>query len=299
MAKTLLEIVQQASGELGLGVPNAAASSTAQDVVQMVYLANALGEELLRKWDWQQLVKEYVFQTVASTSTGNVTSGSAIITGIPSTTGLDTTYYVSAAGFPTGVTILSVDSATQITLTQPATATGAGVTLNFGKGKYALPSDWLRQISRTDWDKSRRWEMLGPSSPQEWQWLKSSYISTGPRMRYRILGNTFQVYPPPSQSSLTLGFEYISSNWVSGNAARLTNDSQQPLFDGRLMVLGTKKKWLETKNFDATAATQEFERELQICMTQDADMPALSFAPQPTNILINWNNIPDAGYGTS
>jgi hypothetical protein len=45
MAKTLLEIVQQASGELGLGVPNAAASSTAQDVVQMVYLANALGDE--------------------------------------------------------------------------------------------------------------------------------------------------------------------------------------------------------------------------------------------------------------
>ena len=110
MAKTLLEIVQQASGELGLGVPNAAASSTAQDVVQMVYLANALGEELLRKWDWQQLVKEYVFQTVASASTGDVTSGSAIITGIPSTTGLDTTYYVSAAGFPTGVTILSVAS---------------------------------------------------------------------------------------------------------------------------------------------------------------------------------------------
>jgi hypothetical protein len=299
MAKTLLEIVQQASGELGLFVPNAAASSTAQDVVQMVYLANALGEELLRKWDWQLLVKEYVFQTEASTSTGNVTADSAVITGIPSTVGLDTTYYVGANGFPAGVTIVSVDSATQITLSQPATATGTGVTLNFGKGKYALPSDWLRQVSRTNWDKSKRWELLGPSSPQEWQWLKSSYISTGPRLRYRILGNTFQVYPQPGQSGLSLGFEYVSSNWVDGTASRMTNDADVPLFDGRLMVLGTKKKWLETKNFDTTAVAQEYDRELQMCLGQDADMPTLSFAPQPANILINWNNIPDAGYGTS
>jgi len=299
MAKTLLEIVQQASGELGLSVPNAAASSTAQDVVQMVYLANALGEELLLKWDWQLLVKEYVFQTEASTSTGNVTADSAVITGIPSTVGLDTTYYVGANGFPAGVTIVSVDSATQITLSQPATATGTGVTLNFGKGKYALPSDWLRQVSRTNWDKSKRWELLGPSSPQEWQWLKSSYISTGPRLRYRILGNTFQVYPQPGQSGLSLGFEYVSSNWVDGTASRMTNDADVPLFDGRLMVLGTKKKWLETKNFDTTAVAQEYDRELQMCLGQDADMPTLSFAPQPANILINWNNIPDANYGTS
>lgn len=297
----LLEIIQQASGELGLTVPNAAATSTAQDVIQMVALANGLGSELVRRWEWQNCTTEYVFTTQFLTTTGNVTANSAVITNIPTTAGLNSTWYVSGNGIPAGLSIVSVDSATQVTLTQPATITGTGVTLNFSKARYSLPSDWDRQISRTDWDKSRRWELLGPTSGQEWQWLKSSYISTGPRLRYRILGNTFQVYPPPPQAGLTMGFEYITKNWaidVSGNRkARMTVDTDSPVFPDRLMVLGTKLKWLQAKNFDTTAAQQLYDDELEIAKGADADMPMVSMTPVPGNVLIQWNNIPDSGYG--
>lgn len=298
---TLLDIVQQATGELGLSVPNAAATSTAQDVIQLVALANGLGDELVRRWEWQYCTIEYVFNTQFQTSSGNVTADSAVVTNIPSTAGLDSTWYVSGNGLPAGLSIVSVDSATQVTLTQPATSTATGTVLNFSKGKYSLPADWDRQISRTDWDKSRRWELLGPTSGQEWQWLKSSYISTGPRLRYRILGNTFEVYPPPPQAGLTLGFEYISSNWcfdAGGNRkARMTVDTDYPVFPHRLMVLGTKLKWLETKNFDTTAAYRDYMAELEIAKGSDADMPMVSMAPVPGNVLIQWNNIPDSNYG--
>jgi hypothetical protein len=64
--------------------------------------------------------------------TGNTTSGSAIITGIASTTGYQTGWAVSGTGIPTSTTILSINSPTQITLNKNATATNAGVTLKLG-----------------------------------------------------------------------------------------------------------------------------------------------------------------------
>ncbi|PJF28469.1 MAG: hypothetical protein CUN53_00155 [Phototrophicales bacterium] len=63
------------------------------------------------------------FSTV---QTGTTTTGSAVVTGLSSTTGMLAGMPVTAAtGIPTGTKIQSVDSATQITLTQNATASGA------------------------------------------------------------------------------------------------------------------------------------------------------------------------------
>jgi len=55
--------------------------------------------------------------------TGNTTLGSAIITNIPSTTGMVVGDFVAGTGIPTGSYILTVDSAIQITLDTNATAT--------------------------------------------------------------------------------------------------------------------------------------------------------------------------------
>lgn len=62
----------------------------------------------------------------SSTQTGTTTSGSAVVTGLTSTTGMIAGMFVTAAsGIATNAKIQSVDSATQITLTANATATGA------------------------------------------------------------------------------------------------------------------------------------------------------------------------------
>jgi len=63
----------------------------------------------------------------SSTQTGTTTSGSPVVTGLTSTTGMITGMFVTAAsGIPVNAKIQSIDSATQITLTVNATATGAG-----------------------------------------------------------------------------------------------------------------------------------------------------------------------------
>ena len=75
----MLQLVQQASAELGLAVPSSVAGNQTQDVVQMLALLNAAGYELARQYPWQALNTEYRFTTQYSTQTGATTDGSAQI----------------------------------------------------------------------------------------------------------------------------------------------------------------------------------------------------------------------------
>ncbi len=56
------------------------------------------------------------------TSSGNITAGSPVITGIPSTAIFQVFWSVSGTGIPGGAYIASVDSPSQVTISSPATA---------------------------------------------------------------------------------------------------------------------------------------------------------------------------------
>jgi hypothetical protein len=142
--------------------------------------------------------------------------------------------------------------------------------------------------------------MLGPTSAQQWQFLKSSYISTGPRIRYRILGGYFQVWPAMNTSEY-LGFEYMSNAWATTAAGvpetSFQNDSDTCIFPDRLMVTALKKKYFEIKGFDSTAFTRDYLQQLSFAKANDSGSATLSFAPVPGSVLIGFENIPDANYG--
>lgn len=300
MASSMLTLVQQICDEMGLAHPNVVAGSTNQDLIQILALMNGLGYELTHKFDWQALVTEYRFTTSYSTLTGTTTNASAVVTGISSTTGLGTTYAVSGTGINQDTYIQSVDSSTQVTLTQAASASGSS-SLLFSKVKYSSPADYDRLISRTQWDKSKRWEMLGAETPQQWQWLKSGYIAVGPRIRFRILGDYFQIWPLLNTNEY-LGWEYISKNWArsSGGTAQaaFTTDTDTCVYRDRLMVLGVKKKYFEIKGFDASSFARDYQAELDAAIAQEQANPVLSLSPNMANVLIGYSNIPDGGYGT-
>ena len=210
MGSTMLQLVQQVTNELGVPTPSTVASNANQDVVQILALMNATGYELLRRADWRELTKQYTFYTDATTTTGTWVNGGYQITGIPSTTGLSTSYQVQGIGIGNATYITSVDSATAVTVNQAFTEGQVGGSLTFQKVKYDLPSDYNSTVPRTHWDKSKRWEMLGPESAQQWEWLLSGYISTGPRIRWRLLGKYFQIWPGVNAGEY-LGFEYRSN----------------------------------------------------------------------------------------
>jgi len=299
MASTLLQLVQQATGEMGLNQPTQVVGNSSSDVIQIYSLINSVGYEVQRDHNWEALDKEYRFYTVYTTLTCTLVENSVNVTTVESTTGLSNLYIVTGTGINQDTYVNTVTGNNSLTLSQAATETGV-FTLYFSQAKYPLPSDWDRQVDRTHYDKSKRWEMLGPTDAQQWQFLKSSYISTGPRIRYRILGGYFQVWPAMNTDEY-LGFEYMSNQWAT-SATGVTQtsflaDSDTCIFPDRLMVTALKKKYFEIKGFDSTAFTRDYLQQLSFAKANDSGSATLSFAPTPGSVLIGFENIPDANYG--
>jgi hypothetical protein len=74
------------------------------------------------------------------TSSGNITAGSPVITGIPSTAIFQVFWSVSGTGIPGGAYIASVDSPSQVTISSPATATTSGDAITWG-GTFSNPTE--------------------------------------------------------------------------------------------------------------------------------------------------------------
>ena len=71
---SLLQIIQRVSKRVGLTAPVAAMSSTDENVVRMIELANEEGESLFARHDWQNLVREATHTTLAAESQGLITT---------------------------------------------------------------------------------------------------------------------------------------------------------------------------------------------------------------------------------
>jgi hypothetical protein len=290
--------------EVGIAVQTSFIGNQVPDAIQILALINAAGLELVQEWDWQALETEYRFTTQFLTTTGNFTAGLPQITGLASTAGIvaGTWMVLTSAAISQDSYVVSVDSSSQVTMSQPATITASGYAVSFAQTKYPMPAGFDRITDRTQWDKSKHWEMLGPETPQQWQWLKSGYISTGPRVRWRRMGNFLQTWPGLSTAEY-LGFEYVSNLWAqnattgTGQSAFLL-DTDTAIFDDRLLISLTKRKYKQAKGMDTTAEEADYQRLLTIAKAKDKGAPMLSMAPGLSQVLVGIQNIPDTGYGT-
>ena len=296
----MLELMQQTSSELGLVAPTYVAGNTQQDVIQLLALMNRAGYNLIKEYDWRALQKEYRFYTQAISTTGDGVNGSYNLLNVANTAGLNSKWQVTGTGIPQDCSIVSVSGST-VTLNQPLQATNVGIALTFGQMEYDLPSDYETITDRTHWDKTKHWEMLGPEDAQQWQWLKSGYISTGPRVRWRIYGEYFHIWPLMNTQEY-LGYEYRSKGWAESSTGTVKNsftaDTDTTFLDDTIMVLATKLKFFQIKNFDTTSLQQDYERYLSVAKANDKGSATLSFAPYPSKVLIGYANIPDTGYGS-
>jgi hypothetical protein len=303
---TLLVLFQQTMqgmGVAGFGLPASVIANTNQDVVQTLALVNAAGDELAREFEWQAKSIQYNFTATYFTYTGDVTEDSTSITGMSSIVGLGTTFMVTGTGIQQD-TFVTNASGTTVTINRAADASSTGATLTFSKVLFDFPSDFDRPIDRTQWDRSMRWEMLGPSSAQQWEWLKSGWIATGPRVRFRPLGGYFAIWPPLATTEY-LSYEYQSKYWVLATASTtpaptkqyFTVDTDTCIFPDSLMRLLIKLKYFEVKNFDTTALYRDYTEQLDIAKAADAGSPTLSMNPSVSDVLLSINNLPDTGYG--
>lgn len=311
MSLTLLQIIGNVQAELGLPVSATIIGNTDPTTVQMLALANRANDELRRMNPTGWSVLQTEFDIVVNTpviTTGNVTNNSPIITNIPSTASLAAQYWqVAAANLPIASRIKSVDSATQITMTMEATGTATGTAVAFSQDTYAYPTDYDWAQNRTQWDRTNRWELIGPDSPQFDQWHRSGIIATGPRRHFRRLGqlaNKFRIWPPPAEISnpLQLVFEYLSINSIAVQgsstsfAQYFANDADTPLLDDQ--AISTAIKWLfwEIKGFNVSSQQNRWVDYVQTLIARDEGAATLPLARRFKSQLLTTDQVQDGNY---
>ena len=299
----MLQLVNQVQSELNLAVSTSVAGNPNQDVQQILALMNGSGYDLLKEYDWQALQVQYRFYTQAITTNATSVNGSTTLTVVGGTdiSAVNNNWQITGYNINQDTNVVTANNTTkQIVMSQMASGSGTGSVV-LAQTSYPLPDDFETITDRTHWDKTKHWEMLGPEDAQQWQWLKSGYISTGPRIRWRILDNKFQIWPVMNTQEY-LGWEYRSKGWARSSTGEVKNsftaDTDTTVLDDRIMVLATKLKYFQIKSFDTTALTADYNRYLSVAKANDKGAPNLSFAPYPSKVLIGYANIPDTGYGS-
>ena len=302
MSYTLLQLVDQMSAELGLTQPATVIGSSNNQTVQILALAQRLGKDLVRDYEWQRLVQAYIWQTqVAVSTTGTITAGSRVITAIPTTAALQVGNVITGTGQAPYAEILTIDSGTQVTLNTPVTTSTAAVSMTFAKQDYDLPGGYDRMISDTNWDRTDHWRNLGPKSSQDWQFLQGGIISIGPRERYRIYNNKFRIFQALT-TVYNFSFEYVSNWWVcatgsdQGSKSAYTADTDTSIFPDDLMLAGLKFYFLKAKKLDYAIELGEFMRALSYCKAQDQPVSAMSLAPVGMNQLVGPWSVQDGNW---
>jgi hypothetical protein len=283
--------------------------------IYKTFVYNGIGGTLVASFDADDAPAGST--TVVSSGTGEtytlqgnaaLTEIAYTITNISSTVGIATNptfFQVSGVGIPQDCFVTAVNTALDtVTINQPATATGTGVTLTFNQIIFPPPADFDRQVDRTHWDKSKHWEMLGPSTPQQREWLRSGYISTGPRVRYSYMGGYFMIWPPLGTNE-SLSYEYVSKYWVLATSPTtlaptkqaFTVDTDTCIFPDALIRALIKLKYFEVKGFDTTAYYRDYTQQRDLAKANDSGSQTLAMNPRPASILIGWENIPDSQYG--
>lgn len=309
MGSSLLTLVQRAAREMGLPVPATVAGATDQQTQQLFGLANAVGDDLLSRGEWVALQTQAIINVEAPiTTTGTVTEGSRGIADIPADLlGLDPTVYVVSGN---GIQVAS--RVTEITVNMPgddsltmdmqATASGTGVDIVIARDTYAVPADFQTFINRTQWDRTNHWELRGPMSPQEYQWVVSGIVTTGPRRRYREVGrgsNVFRIWPPPTaqDAPATFAYEYLSAYWAQNSAGTPQSgfvlDTDACVFDDRVMIAGIKYMFFSVKGFDATRFERDYNLLASVSQGRDGGSPTLDMARRRWPIFISPASTPD------
>jgi hypothetical protein len=303
---TLLEIVQTACQELGLNAPATVVGSQDLQVIQLLALVNRDGNELYRSKDWTALSGEHIVNLQTPiTVTGDVVEGSTTVSNTTTAGIAAGAYSVSGDGQPAAQRVLSITDATTLELEMESTATAVGTSLIFARDTYTIPSDFDHYISHTWWDRTNHWMLVGPQSPQFDQWQRSGIVTTGPRLRWRQIGvrpTVFRLWPPPTSASTpdALVFEYINDGWVQhidgtfGN--KFTADTDIPLLNDQMFILGVKWRFWQIKGFDYGAMQQECLDFVNREKARDGGMPDLQMGRRKQPYLITTGNVQDGNF---
>ena len=310
---TALSIVQTAAAELGLPQPSSLGNTDLDSIQWKALLNRALSETLKGPQGpnyWQSQRRQYTFQTVGyGPYTCTITPGSTTLSNVSSFTGIALGQSVYASGLVNDTLVTGFNSgAGTVTISQAPTASSVltGQSVVFAQEAYNLPTDFGWLIVQTEWDRSFRWQLLGPLDAQEWQVIKSGISPVGPRMRFRIMQGQFYINPVGSSSSVytdTIAYEYVSNTVatsVTGTAqSTALNDTDTISFSEDLITLHVKWLYLMAKGLDFDTHRAIWKAQFDFAISRDQSQRNLPINARASGIrLLNSQNVPDTGFGS-
>jgi hypothetical protein len=266
---------------------------------------------LKRAHNWTCLQQLFTLNVAAPIiTTATTLGGSAILSNIPTTAGLTAeTFCVAAANLPVAARILSVDSINQVTLDMVATGTGTtpGVVVTFAKDTYPEPTLFDRFINGTAWDRTNRWQLIGPDSPQMDEYHRSGIVTTGPRRHFRQTGSlaagNYRLWPPPgtTDTPFQIAWEYITLGWCTNLAGTpqtaLLLDTDVPLLDSQAIIMDVKWRFLQAKGIPTAASMQsEAVDYIGQLIARDGGAPTLNAGRRFQPYLIGSWQVPDGNW---
>jgi len=178
-----------------------------------------------------------------------------------------------------------------------------------GTGEYDLPDDYSRLIRQTEWNRSDKDPLVGPTSPQVWQAIKSGSVGASVvNVRFRInrassgVGRSIYI-DPATNTGETLAFEYISNGWcASSDGATIQTawaaDTDIPVLDEDLLTLDLICRWKRSNGLDFASEADELMQIFGVEAGQDRPAPVLNMASGGGGVrYLDASNLPDTGYG--
>lgn len=174
-------------------------------------------------------------------------------------------------------------------------------TTSDGVESYDLPSDFIAFANMSQWDRTNRWRMSGPTPSIIWQWLNSGFVVNATRRRwFAIRGNQFMIYPTPSSTD-TIAFDYYSKNWItrqsdSVNTNTFASDNDTVRIDADLLTLGLKWRFLQAKGMPYEPEWKEYQNMKDEVLADNAGKGVIDLNSNRRHI-IPGGNLPESGYG--
>lgn len=177
-----------------------------------------------------------------------------------------------------------------------------------GTDNYAFPSDFMRMVPQSGWNRTNRLPIGGPVDSEEWQYLKGRLVGIVFNVIIRKWKGRWYLFPDGSATpgGFTIALEYMSSNWVAVTGAPTVPAKNAPtlstdvlLFDRYLMKRALKRAFLRAKGFPSEAAQDDYDKALEQVMDDDSAARAHYLSrPAPLDPLLGQQNIPYTGFGS-
>lgn len=164
----------------------------------------------------------------------------------------------------------------------------------------ALPADFDRFVPNSFNNRTTRRPIIGPVTPQQWQWLIAQPAYSTIFLMYRERQGQFLIGPPTvaPPAGQTIAYEYISAYWAKSSVGapqlKYLADTDLTFLDESLIADAVVWMFLRAKGLSYAEEMKTYERNLDQQQARDGGSTQLLLSPRVLDL--DRMNLPDGNF---